>query len=90
METTYTIPKYTGNDEVVTLAEAKLQLRVEHDHEDAVIQSFIDAAVAEAEKQYLQDLMAYTQGKMKESIRISGLSQSRLYSLMKKYRISRS
>lgn len=49
-----------------------------------------DAAVAEAEKQYLQNLMAYTQGEMKASIRISGLSQSRLYSLMKKYRIARS
>jgi len=49
METTYTIPKYTGNDEVVTLDDAKLQLRVEHDHEDVVIQGFIDAAIAEAE-----------------------------------------
>jgi two-component system NtrC family response regulator len=49
-----------------------------------------DAAVAEAEKQYLKDLMAHTQGEMKQAIRISGLSQSRLYSLMKKYQIPRS
>lgn len=49
-----------------------------------------DSAVSEVEKQYLKDLMEQIQGNMKEAIRISGLSQSRLYSLMKKYRISRS
>ena len=49
-----------------------------------------DAAVAKAERQYLIDLMAHTQQNMKEAIRISGLSQSRLYSLIKKYRLSRS
>jgi DNA-binding NtrC family response regulator len=49
-----------------------------------------DAAVAKAERQYLIDLMAHTQQDMKKAIRISGLSQSRLYSLIKKYRLSRS
>jgi len=49
-----------------------------------------EAAVAEVEKQYLTDLVAHTRGRMKDAIRISGLSQSRLYSLMKKYGISRS
>lgn len=49
MEVTYNIPNYTGNDEVVSLADAKLQLRVTHDYEDTEIQGFIDAAVAEAE-----------------------------------------
>jgi two-component system NtrC family response regulator len=48
-----------------------------------------DAAVAKTEKQYLKDLVDQTNGNMKEAIRISGLSQSRLYSLMKKYQISR-
>ncbi len=45
--------------------------------------------VAETEKQYLKDLMKKTQGNVKEAISISGLSQSRLYSLLKKYQISR-
>jgi two-component system NtrC family response regulator len=49
-----------------------------------------DAALAEVERNYLINLMAHTQGKMKDAIRISGLSQSRLYSLMKKYQIPRS
>ena len=49
-----------------------------------------ETAISEVEKQYLKDLMEQTQGNMKEAIRISGLSQSRLYSLMKKYRIPRS
>ncbi len=49
-----------------------------------------ESAISEVEKQYLKDLMEQTQGNMKEAIRVSGLSQSRLYSLMKKYQISRS
>ena len=49
MEPTYTIPKYAGNDEVVTLVEAKAQLRLDHDYEDTEIQGFIDAAIKIAE-----------------------------------------
>jgi len=48
-----------------------------------------EAAILKAEKQYLKDLMKNTQGDMQEAVRISGLSQSRLYSLMKKHGISR-
>ncbi len=40
------------------------------------------------EKKYLQDLHALTNGNIKEACRISGLSRSRLYVLMKKYEIS--
>lgn len=40
------------------------------------------------EKKYLQDLHALTSGNIKEACRISGLSRSRLYVLMKKYEIS--
>ena len=49
-----------------------------------------ESAVLEAEEQYLKDLMVQTKGHIKEAIRISGLSQSRLYSLLKKYQIPRS
>ena len=40
------------------------------------------------EKKYFQDLHALTNGNIKEACRISGLSRSRLYVLMKKYEIS--
>ena len=49
MEIIYTIPPYAGTASVVTLNEAKKQLRIEHDYEDEEIQGFIDSAVAEAE-----------------------------------------
>jgi two-component system, NtrC family, response regulator len=53
------------------------------------IQQVRDQSLEKIETQYLHDLMAHTKGDVKEAIRISGLSQSRLYHLMKKYRIAR-
>jgi two-component system NtrC family response regulator len=53
------------------------------------LQAFRDTAAAQAEKQYLQDLMASTGGKIKEACRISGLSRSHLYGLLKKHDLSR-
>jgi two-component system NtrC family response regulator len=46
-----------------------------------------EAAVAEVEKNYLEDLMSLTGGKIKEACRISGLSRSRLYDLLKKHHV---
>ena len=46
------------------------------------------AASSEAEKQYLQDLISFTKGNLKEACRISKLSRSRLYELLKKHKIS--
>jgi two-component system NtrC family response regulator len=43
-------------------------------------------AVAEAEKQYLKDLIAFTKGDNAKACRISGLSRSRYYTLVRKYR----
>lgn len=54
------------------------------------IQKVRGAAIAKAEKQYLHDLMVFTQRDKKEASRISGLSQSRLYYLLKKYDVRRS
>ena len=45
------------------------------------------AAIEKVEKQYLENLMVFTNGDMSESMSISGLSQSRLYHLLKKYNI---
>lgn len=41
------------------------------------------------EQEYLEKLMACINGNIKEACRISGLSRSRLYGLMKKYNITR-
>jgi two-component system NtrC family response regulator len=53
------------------------------------LQDVRETAVSNAEKQYLYDLMLLTKKEIKEACRVSGLSQSRLYYLMKKHKISR-
>jgi two-component system NtrC family response regulator len=45
------------------------------------------AAIAELEKSYLEALLKQTSGKIRQACRISGLSRSRLYTLLKKYDI---
>ncbi|MGD8513911.1 MAG: sigma-54 dependent transcriptional regulator [Deltaproteobacteria bacterium] len=54
------------------------------------LQALREAAVAEVEKNYLQELMSLTGGKVKDACRISGLSRSRLYELLKKHHVSTS
>ena len=46
-------------------------------------------ALAEMEKEYLIKLMRLTRGNLQEACRISGLSRSRLYALIKKCQVSR-
>ena len=53
------------------------------------LQDVRETAVSKVEKQYLYDLMLLTRKEIKEACRVSGLSQSRLYHLMKKHKISR-
>lgn len=53
------------------------------------LQDFRQAAIAKAESQYLHNLMSLTRGSIKEACQISGLGRTRLYILMKKYKISR-
>ncbi len=53
------------------------------------IQHLREQTLQKIEKQYLSDLMLHTQGDIQEACRISGLSQSRLYYLLKKYQIQR-
>jgi len=52
------------------------------------LQEHREAAVAGAERRYLEDLIARTRGDIREACEVSGLSRSRLYGLLKKYRIS--
>jgi two-component system NtrC family response regulator len=45
-------------------------------------------ALADVERHYLKDLIERTKGDVKEACHVSGLSRSRLYSLLKKYGVS--
>ena len=49
-----------------------------------------EAAIADAEKGYLKALLTAVNGDIQEACRISGLSRSRLYHLMKTYGLQRS
>ena len=44
-------------------------------------------AMADLEQRYLKELLMRTSGKVPDACRISGLSRSRLYTLLKKYDI---
>lgn len=50
------------------------------------LKAFRSAAVAEAEKRYMKDLVSLTDGDADRACRISGLSRSRFYTLLRKYR----
>ncbi|HKK32588.1 MAG TPA: hypothetical protein VJ934_03400, partial [Desulfomicrobiaceae bacterium] len=49
------------------------------------LNEYRDTVYARAEKNYLQQLLQSTGSNMKEALRISSLSQSRLYALLKKH-----
>ena len=51
------------------------------------LKEYRESAIADVEKHYLTDLLAYTGYSKKEACRISGLSRTRLYTLLKKYDI---
>jgi two-component system NtrC family response regulator len=72
-------------------APPKGNVRQTADHSNSLptLRGFRRAAIAKAEKQYLHDLIALTQGHIKEASRISGIARARLYELLKKHNISR-
>ncbi len=51
--------------------------------------AFRDNAVYELEQGYFRNLLAVTNGNVQETCRVSGLSRSRLYSILKKHHITR-
>ncbi len=53
------------------------------------LQDYRESVYAEAEKQYLQDLLSLTDENVPEACLLSGLSQSRLYALIKKHGLRR-
>jgi two-component system NtrC family response regulator len=52
------------------------------------LQSYRETAIEAAELKYLHRLVVATGGDLKRSLQISGLSRSRFYTLLKKYKIS--
>ncbi len=66
---------------------AKTDPKIVHDIPGTLpqLKDYREAAVAKSESRYLEKLMSLTQGDIKEACRISGISRSRLYSLLKKY-----
>lgn len=52
------------------------------------LQEFREAVYGQAEKRYLQELMKICSGRVQDALQISGLSQSRLYALLKKHELS--
>ena len=61
------------------------------DHPDSLpsFKRFRDASLASAENRYFSKLMELTRGNIKQSCLISGLSRTRLYTLLKKHGIDR-
>jgi two-component system NtrC family response regulator len=54
----------------------------------ATLQEVREASLADVERQYLKDLIEHTKGDIQQACHVSGLSRSRLYSLLKKHGIS--
>jgi two-component system NtrC family response regulator len=53
------------------------------------MKDFRDKIIAETEKDYLDELIAFTKGNIHEACSLSGLGRARLYGLMKNYGISK-
>jgi len=70
-------PPLSGDDEASKAPSALVSLK-----------DIREAGLARVEKEYLQALIQRTRGDIPEACRISGLSRSRLYTLLKKYRVS--
>ena len=51
------------------------------------LKAYRQCVVEEAEKNYLEKLMAHASGNVKKACRLSQVSIPRLYALLKKYRI---
>lgn len=97
MESTL-FPKHLPHHIRIKLARASVRNRkdkrmslrkeAESSNDLPTLQDMRDAAVADVEKQYFNDLMMITGSDIKQACRISGLSRSRLYTLLKKHNIS--
>lgn len=88
-------PAHLPLDVRVEVTRSSLQSRTSSDEEPVQggpnplpkLRELREGLIEQAERQYLQDLMALCQGDRHKARRISGLSQSRLYALLQKYNI---
>ena len=79
----------------IQVAQASLAHEVHIDEDSGVsfmvnlpkLHDYRENVFSQAEKQYLHNLMSIAEENMGEACRISGLSQSRLYALLKKHEI---
>ena len=58
-------------------------------HKLPKLQDFRERVYSQAERHYLEDLLSLAEDSIPEACRVSGLSQSRLYALLKKHDIAR-
>ena len=83
----YTVKK-TEEEEVIDSSRISLMA---HSHANVTTTpGSREGALEKADIDYLRMLMRHTRGNIKESCSISGLGRTRLYTLLKKYNISRS
>ncbi len=81
-------PKHLPVEIRVKVARSAIKKEVPSpDSRETPLISLTDYRLA-SERQYLQDLMFQTKGNIREACRISGLSRSRLYALLKEHSIS--
>ena len=81
-------PKHLPLDLRVKLARSSVKKEAIPTAEGVVPLGSLAECRHAAEGRYLQDLMFQTKGKIKEACRISGLSRSRLYVLLKEHNLS--
>lgn len=88
-------PKHLPTQIRVHVAQAAVRNGPDDDRPEAEhpagfpkLHDFRESVYAQAERQYLHDLLALSRENMNEACRLSGLSQSRLYALLKKQEIS--
>lgn len=67
-------------------SQGKPEIRSSVSKEPPQLKEIRKTAVSETEQQYLKDLISYVGGDINEACRISGLSRSRFYTLLRKYR----
>ncbi len=83
-------PKHLPLDLRVKIARSSVKKEATPTAETSTAFGTLAECRAAAERRYLQDLLLQTRGKIGEACRISGVSRSRLYVLLKEYGLSAS
>lgn len=73
--------------DAIPVAAAPQAVRTADAFHPQTLQQYRESVYVQAEENYLRGLLTYCKGELPEAIRISGLSQSRLYALLKNYGI---